>query len=87
MAQGEIYELEAQRAREEQNRVQAESNLKLALLDLAQIMELDDFSNLDVSAPPVEQIISDELLLSPTEVYQRALLVRPEIRASEYRAK
>ncbi|MEA4951028.1 MAG: TolC family protein [Petrimonas sp.] len=43
MAQGEIYELEAQRAREEQNKVQAESNLKLALLDLAQIMELDDF--------------------------------------------
>jgi len=87
MAQGEIYELEAQRAREEQNRVQAESNLKLALLDLAQIMELDDFSNLDVLAPPVEQIVSDELLLSPTEVYQRALLTRPEIRASEYRVQ
>ncbi len=87
MAQGEIYELEAQYAREEQNRVQAESNLKLALLDLAQIMELDDFSRLDVSAPPVEQIINDELLLSPTDVYQQALLVRPEIRASEYRVQ
>jgi len=87
MAQGEIYELEAQRAREEQNKVQAESNLKLALLDLAQIMELDDFSNFDVFAPPVEQIINNELLLSPTEVYQQALLVRPEIRASEYRLK
>ncbi|HHU97515.1 MAG: TolC family protein [Bacteroidota bacterium] len=87
MAQGEIYELEAQHAREEQNRVQTESNLKLALLDLAQIMELDDFSRLDVSAPPVEQIINDELLLSPTDVYQQALLVRPEIRASEYRVQ
>ena len=85
MAQGEIYELEAQRAREEQNRVQSESNLKLALLDLAQIMELDDFSHLDVSTPPVEQIINDELLLTPTDVYQQALLVRPEIRASEHR--
>ncbi len=85
MAQGEIYELEAQRAREEQNRVQSESNLKLSLLDLAQIMELDDFSHLDVSTPPVEQIINDELLLTPTDVYQQALLVRPEIRASEHR--
>jgi outer membrane protein len=85
MAQGEIYELEAQRAREEQNRVQSESNLKLALLDLAQIMELDDFSHLDVSTPPVEQIINDELPLTPTDVYQQALLVRPEIRASEHR--
>ncbi len=85
MAQGEIYELEAQRAREEQNKVQAESNLKLVLLDLAQIMELEDFSNMDVVTPPVEQIIGNELLLSPTDVYQQALLVRPEIRASEYR--
>ncbi len=85
MAQGEIYELEAQRAREEQNKVQAESNLKLALLDLAQIMELEDFSNMDVVTPPVEQIIGNELLLSPTDVYQQALLARPEIRASEYR--
>ncbi|NMB37579.1 MAG: TolC family protein [Bacteroidales bacterium] len=87
MAEGEIYELEAQRAREEQNKVQAESNLKLALLDLAQIMELDDFSHFDVVVPPVEQIINNETLLSPTEVYQQALLVRPEIRASEYRLK
>lgn len=85
MAQGEIYELEAQRAREEQNRVQAESNLKLSLLDLAQIIELEDFSQLDVVTPPVEQIISDEMLLSPTDVYQQALMVRPEIRSSEYR--
>ena len=46
MAEGEIYELEAQRAREEQNKVQAESNLKLALLDLAQIMELMISQNL-----------------------------------------
>lgn len=85
MAQGEIYELEAQRAREEQNKVQAESNLKLALLDLAQIMELEDFSQLDVVTPPVEQIIGNDMLLSPTDVYQQALMVRPEIRSSEYR--
>lgn len=85
MAQGEIYELEAQRAREEQNKVQAESNLKLALLDLAQIMELEDFSNFDVSAPPVESIINDGVLLSTSDVFQNALLTRPEIKAAEYR--
>ncbi|MEA5043591.1 MAG: TolC family protein [Petrimonas sp.] len=85
MAQGEIYELEAQRAREEQNKVQAESNLKLALLDLAQIMELDDFSNFDVSAPPVESIISEGVPLSPFDIFQTALLTRPEIKAAEYR--
>jgi outer membrane protein len=38
MAQGELYEQEAQLAREELNRVQAECKLRLALLDLTQIM-------------------------------------------------
>ncbi|MGI6048894.1 MAG: TolC family protein [Petrimonas sp.] len=85
MAQGEIYELEAQRAREEQNKVQVESNLKLALLDLAQIMELEDFSNFDVSIPPVESIINEGVLLSTSDVFQTALLIRPEIKAAEYR--
>ena len=85
MAQGEISELEAQRAREEQNRVQAESNLKLALLDLAQIMDVEDFTHLDISAPPVENIINESVLLSTSDVFQSALLSRPEIRAAEYR--
>ncbi|MDO5664059.1 MAG: TolC family protein [Bacteroidia bacterium] len=85
MAQGEIYELEAQRAREEQNKVQAGSNLKLALLDLAQIMELDDFSNFDVVTPPIESIINEGVLLSTSDIYQNALLARPEIKATEYR--
>ncbi len=85
MAQGEIYELEAQRAREEQNKVQVESNLKLALLDLAQIMELEDFSNFDVSIPPIESIINEGVLLSTSDVFQTALLIRPEIKAAEYR--
>ena len=85
MAQGEIYELEAQHAREEQNKIQAESNLKLALLDLAQIMELEDFLNFDVSAPPVESIINEGVLLSTSDVFHSALLARPEIKAAEYR--
>lgn len=85
MAHGEIYELEAQRAREEQNRVQAESNLKLALLDLAQIMELEDFSDFNVSAPSVESILSEGVLLSTSDIFQTALLTRPEIKAAEYR--
>lgn len=85
MAKGEIYELEAQRAREELNQVQAESNLKLALLDLAQIMELDDFSTFDVAPVQVESIIDNGLLLSTESILQSALLVRPEIAAAQHR--
>ena len=51
MAEGEMYQLLAQQSQEESNRVQAENNLKLSLLDLAQILELKDFEKLDVVVP------------------------------------
>jgi Outer membrane protein len=84
MAQGELYEQEAQEAREELNRVQAESNLQLALLDLAQIMEMDSFNGFDIAAPPVETIINETALLSSGVVYESALQNRPEIRGMHY---
>lgn len=85
MAQGEMYELEAQQAKEELNRVQAESNLKLALLDLAQIMELEDFENFDITAPSAETLVNESPLLSSHTVYESALLNRPEILGAQYR--
>ena len=84
IARGELYELEAQMAKEEFNQIQAENNLKLSLLDLAQIMELEDFSSFDVVVP--NDILVDEgLLLSPTSIYESALIARPEIRGAQYR--
>lgn len=85
LAQGEMYELEAQRTREIQNKVQTENNLKLALLDLAQIMEIDDFKNFDIAPITVEDFIDTRPLLSAESVLQSALLVRPEIEAAKYR--
>ncbi len=85
MAQGELYELEAQAAKEELNRVQAESNRKLALLDLAQTMELEDFTQFDIVTPPAETLINEVPLLSSETVYESALVNRPEIRGVRYR--
>ena len=85
LAQGELYELEAQLAKEELNRVQAESNLKLALLDLAQIMELEEFNQFNITAPPAETLINEATLLRSEAVYESALLTRPEIRGMRYR--
>ena len=85
MARGELYELEAQQAREELNRVQAESNLKLALLDLAQVMELEEFNQFDIVAPSAETLINETPLLSSRDVYESALVNRPEIRGMRYR--
>ena len=85
MAQGELYELEAQQAREELNRVQAESNLKLALLDLAQVMELEAFHDFAITAPSAEVLINETPLLASDAVYESAIANRPEIRGMHYR--
>ncbi len=82
LAQGEVYTLQAQAAKEELAKIQAESTLKLSLLDLAQAMELDDFTGFDIALPTEEQL-EGRLLPSNEEVYQQALQNRPEIRAAE----
>lgn len=84
LAKGELYEIEAQIAKEELNRVQMESNYKLALLDLAQIMELDNFYDFDIVSPSAETLIDETPLLSSQLVYESALVNRPEIRSIEY---
>ena len=85
MAQGELYELEAQQAKEELNRIQAENNLKLALLDLAQIMEIEDFQSLDVQTPSMDALIDSDALMPANAVYNEALQHRPELRGAQYR--
>lgn len=84
MAQGELFELEAQAAKEELNRVQADNNLKLSLLDLAQIMDMPRYEGLDVVVPP-NLVMDESPLLSANVVYESALLARPEIQAAQYR--
>ncbi|MDD4490544.1 MAG: TolC family protein [Paludibacter sp.] len=82
--EGELYELKAQLAREEMNLTQAKNNHKLALLDLAQIIELDNFENFDVENFG-DILVPEQQLLSAEEVYRSAVQNRPEIKGAEYR--
>ena len=84
LAEGEIFEIQAQEAKEELARVQAENQLKLSLLDLSQVLELDHFEDIDVAVP--ENLLENELaLLSADEVYSSALDNRPEIKSAQHR--
>ena len=82
--EGELYELKAQLAKEELNLTQAKNNHKLALLDLAQIIELDNFEEFDVEISG-DMTIAAYQLLSAEEVYRTAVQSRPEIKGAEYR--
>ncbi|MDD3077952.1 MAG: TolC family protein [Paludibacter sp.] len=86
LAEGEMYELYAQQSKEELSKTQADNTLKLSLLDLAQIIELSDFEDLDVEVPA--DLMSNELqLLDAKTVYESAVAHRPEVKSAEYQLK
>ena len=80
---GELYTLQAQAAREELEITQRQNSLQLALLDLAQAIELENVSGFDVATPSSDELYGG-LLPNNGEVYQTALQYRPEIKALEY---
>ena len=83
LAPGELLELQAQQSREEMNLLNAQNNLTFSLLELAQILELGSYENMDVVVP--DDLMGNELqLLDPETVYQHALTHRPEVQGAEY---
>jgi len=82
LAEGELFEIYSQQAKEELNSTQAKNTLKLSLLDLAQILELSDFEKLDISIP-ADLMESELQLLSADAVFASAVKSRPEIKSAE----
>ncbi|MCE2495995.1 MAG: TolC family protein [Flavobacteriales bacterium] len=85
--QGELYEIEAQLAQENQNVIVARNNVNLSLLQLAQRLQLDDYTGFDVETPEIE--MPDPTLLNYTayEIYQTALNTQPDLPAAEARVQ
>ena len=82
LAEGELYTLQAQYAKEESQRTQAENNLRLSLLDLAQAMNVNYTDDFDIIVPK-ELTDMSAILPSNNDVYAEALRSRPEIRAAK----
>lgn len=82
MSKADVAQLSAQRATDEYNLVSAESQLANYKLQLKQLLELTT-EEFDVAIPTATDEQALELIPPLTEVYQTALLQRPEIRKAE----
>ena len=82
LAAGELYTLQAQVAKEQLALVQQQNELRLALLDLAQAIDIQDMASFDIVVSDADTLLL--LPLSAQEVYDAALTYRPEITALEY---
>ncbi|MCL2412725.1 MAG: TolC family protein [Bacteroidales bacterium] len=78
-----LYELKAQSATDAFNITGAERNLRLALLDLAQLLNLEDVENFNISAPDFDFDISQMPI--PVVIFENAMVTLPNVRAEEYR--
>lgn len=85
LAKGALLDIEAQLAREELNLVDARSQLQLAKLKLAQMLELVYSESFDVQIPSLPEVGAQASVIAAQDIYLTALKQRPEVRASEYR--
>lgn len=84
-AESQLYDVRAQLADDELTATEARNSLRLAFLDLAQLMELKGNEQFDVDSLGGEISIAD--MLSPVNIYQYAVTCMPQIRQAYYTLK
>lgn len=83
----QLYDIKAQLANDEVTLAEAKNNVSLALLDLAQALELERLGrDFDVSIPEIKDAISEntQSILPPDIIYDQAVAVKPQIKEQEY---
>ena len=83
----QLYDIKAQLAKDEVTLTESRNNVKLALLDLTQSLELErDGENFDVLEPETGDAV--ELYMSsiipPDQVYDHAVGFKPQVKEQEY---
>ena len=77
---GDAYELEATIATQEQAVVQAENNLRLAKINLAQLLLITDYENFDIEIIDLDVPFSQVMNETPRAIYEKALTFRNDIK-------
>lgn len=83
----QLYDIKAQLARDEVTLIEAKNNVSLALLDLAQALELERLGvDFDIIQPDIQYSTSDNLnsILPPDNIYDNAITFKPQIKEQEY---
>ena len=83
LPRGDLLEVQAQNATEQQNIVDAENQLQISLISLAQTLFVEDYKNFDVADADYEIAGEDILLNSPYELIAKAKENRYEIKIAE----
>jgi outer membrane protein len=83
----QLYDIRAQQAKDEVTLTEARNNVSLALLDLAQSLELERLGiHFDIAVPDIKDVVEEYTgsIVPPDHVYQNAVAIKPQIREQEY---
>lgn len=84
LPRGDLLDVQATLANDEQNLIITQNNVRLALITLAQLLQLEDYENFDVANEEIETLPLLNLAdYSVDRIFQKALETRNEIKLAE----
>lgn len=86
-AKGDLLEIKAQAARERVELTRAKNNLKMAYVDLAQLMNLDTIKNFSVIIPENLELQAEKLIKPADTIYNQSVHEFPTIQNAQYQLK
>ena len=84
LPEGALKDIEAQYASEELQLINAQNQLRVSKLNLAQLLRLESSESFEVSSPNLDNFQGVSELISPGALYLTALETMPEIKSAEY---
>ncbi|NEV92890.1 TolC family protein [Psychroflexus sp. YR1-1] len=81
--EGDLLEIEAINADEEQQIVVAQNNLRIAKISLAQTLLIEDYQNFDIADEGYDIPLTDILSKTPEEIIEKAKEDRYEVKVAE----
>lgn len=87
LARGSLLDIQAQLATEQLNLANAQNQLDLAYLTLAQLLELPSAEGFTIVKPDLNIPVDGVIASNPGQIYSSALTLMPEIKSAEFRMK
>lgn len=84
LPRGDLLDVEATLANDEQNLIITENSVRLSLITLAQLLQLEDYESFDIANEEIETLPLINLADYPVDkIYQKALETRNEIKVAQ----
>jgi outer membrane protein len=87
LPEGNLMEIEAQRASDELQLVNAQNQLDLAYLTLTQLLDIRDTENFAVQKPQIESLGQEPIANQSQNIFDQAQLTLPQIQGAQIRVQ